>query len=201
MANLSCALVFVLCVLAVEAFPNARRSRAEKAYVLYRMPSRCVEAPQNDICDLGYKIRFMGDHDFNDIVSSAFGFIKSLSMDDQCRQHLTKLMCRNAFPKCLPNGRIDYGDQHGLINELAKCDFNLNKKNYSTGIHKDPYASHYTFNCTHQPQDPEQKCPKPKYPVSIANSNPRCLFLKHHGSAGCIKTGLKITADRSTIGL
>lgn len=173
MASLSCVFVFVLCVLAVEAFPNSRRSGPEKAFILYRMPSRCVEAPQNDICDLGYKIRYMGDKKFGDIVSLSFSRVKNMYQEsgysDECIEQTMELLCRSAFPECKPNGRVDYGDQHGLIDQIhGKCGLSFSKKNFTTGIHKDPFASSFTgFNCVHLPQDPQQKCPKPKYAVSI----------------------------------
>ena len=182
MSKLSCVFIFVLSVLTVKAFPSAREfedpfSGSEKAYVVYRMPPRCVDAPQNDICDLGYKIRNMGSHDFNAIVQTSFGGIKdlykNLGFSDVCVENVMKLMCRNAFPECLPSGRIDYGDQDQLIDEIKQCGIEGFKKgNFKSGIHKESYPSH-TFKCANVPQDPEQKCPKPSHPVSIASERDR----------------------------
>ena len=174
MASLSCVFVFVLCVLAVEAFPNSRRSEPEKAFIIYRIPPRCVEAPQNDICDLGYKMRNMGGRNFGDIVSKGFSKVKNTYQEsgysDECIEQTMELLCRRAFPECKPNGRVDYGDQHGLIDQIqGKCGLSFSKKNFTTGIHKDPFASFSftSYNCIHLPQDLYKKCPKPKYAVSI----------------------------------
>ena len=175
MLNLSYVFVFVLSMLTVKAFPNARQGGSGKAYVVYRMPSRCVDAPPNDICDLGYKIRNMGGQDFNAIVRASFGWIKdlykNLGFSDVCIENIMKLMCRNAFPECLPNGRIDYGDQHQIIDEINKqCKFKgFNKTSFKAGIHKDPYSSH-TFKCVNVPQDPDQKCPKPNHPMLVSQA-------------------------------
>ena len=174
MSKLSCVFVFVLSVLMVKAFPSAREdppSGSEKAYVVYRMPPRCVDAPQNDICDLGYKIRNMRNQDFNAIVRTTFGgfkdLYKKLGFSDVCVENVMKLMCRNAFPECLPNGRIDYGDQDQLIDEIKQCGIEgFKKDSFKSGIRKESYPS-YTFKCASVPQDPEQKCPKPSHPMFV----------------------------------
>ena len=172
MARFWCVFVFVVCLFAyVEAFPKARRSKAEKAFVVYRMPSsRCVDLPQNPICDFGYKVRYYNASLLTPL-STVKGLLSTIGIPDKCIQLIMKLSCRNMFPECLPNGLLDYGDQHGLIDEIGKFQPLLKyaylKANFSTGIHKDPYASHQTLNCANIPRDPGNKCPKPQYAVSI----------------------------------
>ena len=180
MARISCVIVFVLCLFAVEAFPKARRGNAEKAFVLYRIPaSRCLDAPEDDICDFGYKVR-----NYNATIVSSLGKIESIlsevGVPEKCIGLITKLNCRNVYPECLSNGMLDYGDQHGLIDEIVKCAPYLihayKKDKFLTGIHNDPYASYHTLNCINIPQDPGKLCPKPQYSVSILNVWDRGAF-------------------------
>lgn len=180
MARISCVFVFVLCLFAIEAFPKARRSDAEKAFVLYRIPaSRCVDAPEDDICHFGYKVL-----NYNASVVSSLGKIESIlskvGVPEKCIGLITKLNCRNVYPECLSNGMLDYGDQHGLIDEIVKCapyfKTIYTKDKFLTGIHNDPYASYHTLNCINIPQDPGKLCPKPQYSVSILNVQDRGAF-------------------------
>ena len=170
MAKFSCACIVVLCLIAVDAFPNARRSGQGKAFVVYRMPQRCVDAPQNDICDLDYQIRNVGE-EFNnvlDYLSEAKSSYQELELSEDCFERIMKLLCRNVFPECLPDGELDYGDQHGLIDQIDQCNtltFDpFNKSHYSSGVKKDPHP--FLFECEHAPQDEKRECPKPEYAVS-----------------------------------
>ena len=172
MVKFSCACIVVLCLIAVDAFPNARRSEQGKAFVVYRMPQRCVDAPQNDICDLDYQVQNMGE-EFNNVldsVSKAKSSYQKLGLSEDCLQRVMKLICRNAFPQCLPDGELDYGDQYGLIDQINQCnDFTLdlfNKHDYLNGIQKDPHP--FLFQCEHASQDEKRECPKPEYAVSIS---------------------------------
>lgn len=170
MARFSCVFVFVLCLFAVEAFPKARRSKPEKAFVLYRMPSRCVDLPQNGICEFGYKVRYY-NASLLETLRMVKGLLSGFGIPDKCIRLVMKLSCRNVFPECLPNGQLDYGDQYGLIDEIVKCKpllkYAYKKEDFRSGIRNDSYGSHYTLDCISVPQDPWKKCPKPQYAVSI----------------------------------
>ncbi|XP_028394938.1 uncharacterized protein LOC114519080 [Dendronephthya gigantea] len=184
MANFLSVFLLAFCAIAISAFPNARRSESSdsgKAFVLYHVDQtqRCVDAPSNDVCDLGYKIRYMSDRDFRNTLS-AFAFdkieevYKSIGFSDECVRRVFTLLCRNAFPECLPEDKLNYGDQDGLIDEIQKCAGvagesiakSLRAQNFMSGEHKDPLAHFFTgLDCVQAEQDDEQKCPKPEYPM------------------------------------
>lgn len=195
MATTAFVLALVFCVFAVKAFPNARRSKPGRAFVVYEMPPRCVDAPKNDICDLGYKIRNVGGEKFKQIVAPLNETKITVErffpqQDAACPRLVMKALCRNVFPECLPDGSLDYGDRDDLFSQIEnECVYlgfpfgqTLVQKwtNFKTGILEDPFAHYYTFNCRHFPQDPGHKCPPPKYAVSIFSLyKPQSLNSQH----------------------